>query len=83
MNELEVTPIEDMIKELKRRNISFVFAYIDHLSFSTNHNGNYQWAIDSGGHYVLQKTLADMIDFWMEQLTQEQTRPGKGCDEHS
>ena len=78
MSDLNLYPIEDIIKELKTRNITFILAYCDHQKFSTGLINDIVWSVDSGGNLALQATLVQFINRWMDKMVDDSTDPGAG-----
>ena len=77
--DLELYPIEDIVAELKNRNISFVFSWVDHQQFTKDTAMSHEiaWGIDSGGNLILQDVLVNFITRWHDQLLKERTAPGR------
>jgi hypothetical protein len=75
-DDLALYPIEDIIAELKRRNISFIFAYADHTQFTKVEGVSQEivWGADRGGNLALQGTLQRFLNAWMEHVVQEQVK---------
>jgi len=67
MRPLELYPIEDMVKELRQRNISFVIGWADHQQFNHKSDG-IVWATDHGGVLPLKKLLAGWIDHMLKNI---------------
>lgn len=78
---LEVTPLEDIIAELKRRNMSFIIAWVDHQQFTKDASLSQDivWGIDRGGNLVLQDTLMRFMNRWHTQVLNDRTAPGRGA----
>lgn len=74
-------PIQDLVAELKRRDISFVFAFVDHQQFTKSESMAQEvvWAIDSGGNLIFQDTLIRFLNRWHEQVVRQRTAPGSGA----
>ena len=73
MTELDSVSIEDLIQELKHRNISFLIAYCDHNEFRKSDEGGIVWGCDGGGNLVLQSTLLRFLRKWLQQIETVQT----------
>ena len=69
----------DILNELKTRNISFVFAWVDHQQFVKDSSmcNEVVWAIERSGNLVLQDTLIRFMNVWHEQVVKERTGPGR------
>ena len=65
--DVDAIPIEEMVKSLRRRNVTFVIAYVDHqqLDYSLT-DKDITWGIDSGGVLPLKLTLTVMLQDHME-----------------
>ncbi len=61
MSDLQLYPMQQIVDEMKRRNISFVIAWADHVQFNKEQNREIVWAMDRGGAIPLQITLANML----------------------
>ena len=70
--DLALYPIEDIMAELKRRNISFLFAYVDHTQFTKVESQAQEivWGCDRGGNAALQETLRRFLNCWMRSVVQ-------------
>ena len=77
--DLELYPIEDIVTELKNRNISFVFSWVDHQQFTKDASMSQDivWGIDRGGNLILQDVLVNFINRWHDQILKERTTPGR------
>ena len=77
--DLELYPLEDIVAELKERNISFVFSWVDHQQFTkdSSMSQGIVWGIDRGGNLILQEVLVNFINKWHEQVVKERTMPGR------
>ena len=82
MTDLELTPIEDIVKELRRRNISFLFAWADHQQFDKrNVEEGIVWGCEHGGNLILQMTILTLLSTWMHGVHSkrlEQPDPNEG-----
>ena len=67
MRPLELYPVEDMVKELQERNISFVIGWVDHQQFNKTADG-IVWATDHGGVLPLKKLLVGWIDTMLKKI---------------
>lgn len=83
MTELECTPLDEIVKELKRRNMTFVLAWVDHQQFTKIESMAQEivWGIESGGNLALQETLMRFLRSWHAQLVRQSTQPGSGAEE--
>ena len=72
---LATESLESLIEELKRRNISFLVAYVDHNEFNKGPDQGIVWSCDSGGNLVLQSTLLRLLVRWFHQVEQQRTDP--------
>ena len=79
MNELGLYPLEDIVKELKRRDITFLFAWCDHQQFTKQKafENDIVWGLDSGGNLPIQESLRRFLNSWMDKIINDRTRPGK------
>ena len=77
MNELLLLPMDAIVGELKRRNISFLLCWVDHQQFTKDEafKDDVVWAIDSGGNLALQTTLLRYLTAWHEQVLKQRTAP--------
>ena len=77
--DLELYPLKDIVEELKERNISFVFTWVDHQQFTKDMSMSQEivWGIDRGGNLVLQEVLMKFMNKWHEQVLTERTTPGR------
>lgn len=77
--DLELIPIEDMIAALKRRNITFVFSWVDHQQFTKDESMAQEivWGIERGGNLILQDVLMNFMNKWHEQVLKERTAPDR------
>lgn len=80
--DLALYPIEDIMAELKRRNISFLFAYVDHTQFTKVESQAQEivWGCDRGGNAALQETLRRFLNRWMHGVVQDVLTPPHGED---
>ena len=79
MPDLSIYPLDDILAELKSRNISFVCSWVDHQQF-TKESAMVQdivWGIDCGGNLILQDVIVNFINKWHDQLLKERTAPGR------
>lgn len=78
-SDLDLVPVEEILKELKRRNISFIFAWVDHQQFTKDESMRQDivWGIDRGGNLILQDVLVNFLKRWHEQVLTEGTAPGR------
>ena len=79
--ELSIIPIEELIAELKRRNLSFIIGYCDHNEFNKNKEEGIVWGCDAGGNLILQMTLLQFLTRWLSQIEKSRTQPGFGGDQ--
>lgn len=79
---LALYSIVDIIKELQSRNLSFLFAWVDHLQFNKDVGQAEEivWGIDHGGNHVLQETLLRFLNEHYKGLLAQKTAPGLGSD---
>ena len=79
MSDLSAYPLEDILTELKSRNLSFILAWVDHQQFTKDSSMAQEivWGIDSGGNMILQEVLVKFINKWRDQLLMERTAPGR------
>ena len=77
--DLELYPIEEIIAELKNRNISFVFSWVDHQQFTKDSSMSQEivWGIERGGNLVLQEVLMKFMNQWHDQVLKDRTMPGR------
>ena len=77
--DLELYPLEDIVEELKNRNISFVFSWVDHQQFTKDSSMSQEivWGIERGGNLVLQDVLVNFLNRWHEQVVKDRTAPGR------
>lgn len=78
MSDLSMYPLDDIVAELKRRDISFVFSWCDHQQF-TKHKAfenDVVWGIDSGGNLPMQDTLRRFLNIWLDKVIKDRTEPG-------
>lgn len=74
--EIQLSTVEDLIAELKRRNISFVLAWADHEQFVPGGTTEQiAWGCDSGGSFVLVDTLRRFLNRWLDQEIDQRTAP--------
>ena len=73
--ELDLQPIEDVLASLKRRNLSFIMAYVDHNEFNKSKEEGIVWACESGGNLVLQESLRRFLNRWLGQVVTVRTSP--------
>ena len=78
-SDLDLAPIEDILAELKRRNISFVFAWVDHQQFTKDASmaQDIVWGIERSGNLILQDALVNFLNTWHQQVVKERTAPGR------
>ena len=76
--DLGVYPVDAIIEELKRRNLSFILAFVDHQQFTKDASMTNEvvWACDSGGNLALQETLLRFLTEWMKQVVEQRCQPG-------
>ena len=79
MSDLSMYPLEDIIAELKCRDLSFIFAWCDHQQFNKHKafENDIVWGCDSGGNLPLQESLRNFLNKWLDQVVQDRTRPGR------
>ena len=77
--DLELYPLEDILVELKNRNISFIFAWVDHQQFTKDNSLSQEivWGIDRGGNLILQDVLMKFLNTWHDQVVKDRTMPGR------
>mgnify|MGYP001581454685 CR=1 FL=1 len=77
--DLELYPLEDILEELKQRNLSFVFAWVDHQQFTKDSSTSQEivWGIERGGNLILQDVLVRFINGWHRQVVKDRTAPGR------
>ena len=77
--DLELYPLEDIVEELKNRNISFVFSWVDHQQFTKDSSMAQEivWGIERGGNLILQEVLMKFMNKWHEQVLADRTAPGR------
>ena len=81
MTDLACYPIEDLVKEFKTRNVSFLIVWANHQQFDKHAPGqDVVWACDSGGNLVLQDTLLKFLTEWHQQVVVQRCQPGSGED---
>ena len=68
MNDIALIPIEEIISELKRRDLSFVIAYVNHVEFHKQDNNEIVWGMDHGGNLPLKLTLTRLLSGHMEDI---------------
>ena len=76
MSDLSLHSIEDLINELKERNISFVIGYVDHNEFNKGKEEGIVWGLDHGGNVALQETVLRFLNEWMDKVIERKTKPG-------
>ena len=83
MNELEFSPLEDIVSELKRRNMSFIIAWCDHQQFTKDKPfaNEIVWGCDSGGNLPIQESLRRFLNSWLDKIISERTQPGRDENE--
>ena len=79
--ELSLYPIQDLIEEFKRRNISFVLGYVDHQQFTKQESIAQEivWGCDSGGNLVLQEALMTFLNEWHRTIRTQGCAPEAGA----
>jgi len=75
MNDLELYTVEQIVHELKKRNITFIFAWADHNEFNKSHDQGVVWGIDCGGNLALQETLRRFLDIFIDNLLDGKISP--------
>lgn len=77
--DLALYPLEELVAELKNRNISFVFSWVDHQQFTKDSSMSQEivWGIERGGNLILQDVLVNFINKWHDQVLKERTAPGR------
>lgn len=75
MSDLSLYPLEEIVKELKRRDMSFVLAWCDHQQFTKEKafENDIVWGCDSGGSLPLQETLRRFLNQWLDQVIKDRT----------
>ena len=68
MNDLTLVSLEDIIAELRRRNLSFLITYVDHNEFHKGQDQGIVWGCDGGGNLALQVTLLRFLTKWVDQV---------------
>lgn len=83
MNELSMYPLDEIVHELKRRDLSFIFAWCDHQQFTKEKafENDIVWGCDCGGNLPLQESLRRFLNTWMDTIIKNRTSPGR--DEHA
>lgn len=77
--DLELYPLEEIIAELKNRNISFIVSWVDHQQFTKDNPMSEEivWGIDRGGNLILQEVLMKFMNTWHKQVLANRTAPGR------
>ena len=67
--DLSLLPTDEMVEELKKRNLSFIIAWADHLQFNNDQSpGELVWTLDRGGILPVQLSLLIMLESYMKSV---------------
>ena len=79
MVDLQLSSVQDLVDELKSRNLSFLIVFADHQQFDKrNPDQAVVWGCDGGGNLVLQDTLLRLLTEWHGQVVKQRCQPGSG-----
>ena len=79
MSDLAMYPLQEIIEELKRRDMSFILAWCDHQQFTKKKafENDIVWGIDCSGNLPLQETLRRFLNSWLDKVVKDRTQPGR------
>ena len=75
MNDLDLTPTEELVDALKRRNLTLIVAWCDHQQFDKQTDG-IVWGVDHSGALPLKLAMLTLLTKCLDHLSDQKTIPG-------